>query len=174
VRRSLEGPPVGRGALTGAPIAIAPFENLSGDPTPPFAEYTSGHSGFSAASATVLSVCTGSPLFGAGSVFPAGSSTIEPGATPATDVTLHWRTFADAADEAGLSRRDGGIHFRQADLESRHMGRLIGRQAWDKALEYFTGAGRRVSSALDGQCSLPFEVVHRRAEVFRHDGVRRA
>ena len=108
--------------------------------TPPFAEYTSGHSAFSAASAAVLELFTGSPHFGAAYTFPAGSSTIEPGTTPATDITLKWRTFDDAADEAGLSRRFGGIDFRQGDLESRQMGRAIGRQAWQTALKYFRGS----------------------------------
>jgi hypothetical protein len=107
--------------------------------TPPFPEYTSGHSAFSAASATVLRLVTGSPRFGATYVFPAGGSAIEPGVTPAADVTLHWRTFDDAADEAGISRRYGGIHFQQGDLESRRMGKQIGRQAGRKAVAYFTG-----------------------------------
>jgi hypothetical protein len=106
-------------------------------PTPPFAEYTSGHSAFSAAAATVLRLFTGSPRFDAEFTFKAGTSTIEPGMTPAADVTLRWRTFDDAADEAGLSRRYGGIHFRQGDLESREMGKQIGRQAWQAARAYF-------------------------------------
>ncbi len=106
-------------------------------PTPPFGEYTSGHSSFSAAAATVLRLFTGSDHFDAGFTFRAGSSTIEPGTTPAADVRLHWRTFDEAADEAGLSRRYGGIHFRQGDLESREMGKRIGRQAWRAARAYF-------------------------------------
>lgn len=100
--------------------------------TPAFAEYTSGHSGFSAAAATVLTAFTGSPLFGSSVTIRAGSSTIEPGRTPATDVTLSWPTFDDAAIEAGLSRRLGGIHFESADLASRAMGVSIGRQVWQK------------------------------------------
>jgi VCPO second helical-bundle domain len=108
-------------------------------PTPPFAEYTSGHSAFSAASARVLQIITGSPLLNATTTFTPGSSTIEPGWTPAAEVTLTWRTFGDAADEAGLSRRFGGIHFRQADLESRRMGRQIGERVWHKAQKYFRG-----------------------------------
>jgi membrane-associated phospholipid phosphatase len=105
--------------------------------TPPFAEYTSGHSAFSAASAAVLHLVTGSPNFGATYTFKAGSSTIEPGRTPARDVVLAWPTFDQAADEAGLSRRYGGIHYRQADLESRELGRRIGLQAWERARTYF-------------------------------------
>ena len=68
--------------------------------TPPFAEYVSGHSTFSAAAASVLEV-HGTPVSGASVTLPAGSSPIEPGLVPAEDVTLAWRTFDDAADQAG-------------------------------------------------------------------------
>ena len=60
---------------------------------------------------------------------------------PATDVTLSWATFSDAADEAGISRRYGGIHFEDGDLKGRVMGRQIDAQAWDKAQAYITGQG---------------------------------
>jgi hypothetical protein len=105
--------------------------------TPPFAEYPSGHSGFSAAAAEILRRFTGSDvLFHAVALEP-GSSRIEPGATPARPVTLFWPTFSDAADQAGLSRRDGGIHFRNGDLASRQLGREVGKLVWRKALALF-------------------------------------
>jgi hypothetical protein len=107
--------------------------------TPPFAEYTSGHSAFSAASAAILRAFTGDPHFGASVVFAPGSSTIEPGAVPASSVTLAWGTFEEAADEAGLSRRLGGIHFRNGDLQSREMGKRIGQHVWAKVLGYLAG-----------------------------------
>ncbi|MCC6991601.1 MAG: vanadium-dependent haloperoxidase [Acidobacteria bacterium] len=111
--------------------------------TPAFAEYTSGHSGFSAAAATVLTAYTRSPLFGASYTFKAGTSTVEPGLTPATDITLRWPTFYEAADEAGISRRYGGIHFESGDLASRAMGEAIGRQVWQKVQQLVGGAVRR-------------------------------
>jgi hypothetical protein len=107
--------------------------------TPPFAEYTSGHSCFSAASAEVLRLFTGSARFGASVSFAPGSSTIEPGVTPAERVILRWRTFDDAADEAGFSRRLGGIHFLQADLASRTMGHRIAHKVWLEARRLFEG-----------------------------------
>jgi hypothetical protein len=110
--------------------------------TPPFAEYTSGHSAFSASAAEVLRLFTGHSSFGASVTLPAGSSVIEPGLTPKEDVTLRWRTFDEAADEAGLSRRLGGIHFRQGDLESRAMGKQIGRLAFAKATRLIEGRRR--------------------------------
>ncbi len=107
--------------------------------TPPFAEYTSGHSAFSAAAATVLRLFTGSPRFGATVVVAPGTSAIEPGVTPARPVALSWRTFDDAADEAGLSRRLGGIHFRDGDLASRAMGKAIGRRVFREVLRHLLG-----------------------------------
>jgi hypothetical protein len=108
--------------------------------TPPFAEYPSGHSTFSAAAAEVLRRYTGSDVFGATASIEAGSSRVEPGRVPATDVTLHWDTFSAAADEAGLSRRYGGIHFRQGDLVGRAVGRQIGARVWGLATAYRDGA----------------------------------
>ena len=107
--------------------------------TPPFAEYVSGHSTFSAAAAEVLASFTGSQRFGLSVTVPAGSSMIEPGAVPARPVTLSFRTFADAADEAGRSRRYGGIHFQAGDLDGRELGRRVGANAWAKAGGYFGG-----------------------------------
>jgi hypothetical protein len=108
-------------------------------PTPPFAEYVSGHSTFSAASAEILRSFTGSDRLDAQVTIPAGASVIEPGLVPRTDVTLSWRTFSDAADEAGISRRYGGIHFEEGDLAGRGLGRQIGALVWQKAKVYFDG-----------------------------------
>ncbi|MFZ1805517.1 MAG: vanadium-dependent haloperoxidase [Nitrospira sp.] len=107
--------------------------------TPPFAEYVSGHSIFSGSAARVLKLFTGSDRFGHSVTIPAGQSAVEPGLVPASDLTLRWRTFSDAADEAGISRRFGGIHFVDGDIQARKMGKKIGKQAWRKALTYFHG-----------------------------------
>jgi len=108
-------------------------------PTPPFPEYSSGHSNFSAAGAEILKRATHSDRFGAFVTLPAGSSWVEPGAVPASDITLSWLTFADAAEQAGISRRYGGIHFEQGDLDARSTGRSAARRAWDKASDYWEG-----------------------------------
>ena len=109
-------------------------------PTPPFPEYSSGHSNFSAAGAEILKFFTRSDRFGASVTFPAGSSRVEPGLTPAVDLTLSWATFTDAANQAGLSRRYGGIHFEQGDLDARATGRKAAESCWQKAQRYFNGA----------------------------------
>jgi hypothetical protein len=107
-------------------------------PTPPFSEYVSGHSTFSAAGAEVLKRFTGSDEFGASITITQGDLGIEPG-VPARPVTLSWDTFSAAADEAGISRRYGGIHFEDGDLEGRKLGRAVGALAWAKARGYIEG-----------------------------------
>ena len=105
--------------------------------TPPFAEYFSGHSIFSAAGAETLKLFTKSDDFRHKVVIPAGSSRVEPGIVPAADLVLYWATFTDAADEAGISRRFGGIHFIDGDLVARKFGRIVGQNAWKKSLKHF-------------------------------------
>ena len=116
-------------------------------PTPPFPEYISGHRTFSAAGAEILRRWTDSDIFGASVTFDPGSSAVEPGVTPATPITLYWATLTDAANQAGISRRYGGIHFESADLVGRATGRLVGAQAWEKALRYFREARHDSSAA---------------------------
>lgn len=110
-------------------------------PTPPFPEYISGHSTFSAAGAEVLRLFTGSNEFGGSVNFAAGTSATEPGLVPAQAVTLKWHTFLDAANQAGISRRYGGIHFEASDLAGREVGRLVGAQAYAKAQTYIKPRG---------------------------------
>lgn len=129
------GPNMGTTTIDGA--TWFPYQPTS-FPTPPFGEYTSGHSTFSAAAAEVLRRFTGSDRFGGQAVIKAGSSAVEPG-TPAADVVLSWDTFTAAATEAGMSRRYGGIHFEFADRDGRAGGRQVGAVVWEKARSYIKG-----------------------------------
>jgi hypothetical protein len=105
--------------------------------TPGFPEYVSGHSTFSAAGSLVLSMFFGnSAAFSAKTTFKARTSQIDPG-TPATDVVLSWNTLIDTSDDAGWSRRWGGIHFQTGDQHGRGLGKMVGINAWNKALTYF-------------------------------------
>ena len=79
--------------------------------------------------------------FGVSVTVPAGTSRIEPRTaehpgTPAKDVTLSWPTSSAAANEAGMSRRYGGIHFESGDLHGRSLGAAVGGDAWVKAQSY--------------------------------------
>jgi hypothetical protein len=134
--RAWAGPYQGTQLIDGA--AWFPYQPTT-FPTPPFPEYSSGHSNFSAAGAEILGRFTHNDRFGASATLRAGSSKVEPGAVPASDLTLSWATFSDAADEAGISRRYGGIHFEQGDLDARATGRIAAALAWQKAREYWGG-----------------------------------
>lgn len=107
-------------------------------PTPPFPEFTSGHSGFSMAAAEVLKRFTGSDAFGA-SYTQAVPLRVEPSLAAAVGVTLKWDTFTEAALEAGESRLYGGIHFYEGNIAGLSLGRQVGAQAYEKAFGYWTG-----------------------------------
>lgn len=108
--------------------------------SPAFAGYVSGHSAFSRAAADVLASATGNEFFPGGlftHTVPAGSFIHEEG--PTVDVVLQWATYGDAADEAGESRRYGGIHVAADDIEGRVLGAQVADLAWDAAQDYFGG-----------------------------------
>jgi hypothetical protein len=108
--------------------------------SPAFAGYVSGHSTFSRAAAEVMAAFTGHPFFPGGlheRTVAAGEFLHEEG--PAETITLQWATYADAADQAGISRLFMGIHVAADDLEGRRIGRQCGRDAWALATDYFAG-----------------------------------
>ena len=115
------------------------YQTPGSDPSPPFAEYTSGHSAFSAAGATILELFSGSDAFGADITFAPGESRFEPDFTPQSETTLAWETFADAADEAGLSRLYGGIHFEEGDINGRILGQEVGAAVFETAQFFING-----------------------------------
>ena len=130
----------GKGIVQMDGAAWIPYQE-PGSVTPPFAEYTSGHSGFSAASAQIFTRFAGTDLFKAALsvTIPAGTSSIEPKLVPKDNLTLTFKSFMDAAASAGESRLFGGIHFEQSDVNGRAMGVNVGDTVWDKAATYFNG-----------------------------------
>jgi hypothetical protein len=97
--------------------------------TPPFPEYVSGRSAFSAAAATVLALFYGSDEF----TFTTASDGL-PG------VTREFRSFSAAAAEAAVSRLYGGIHFRSAIEDGLDGGTAIGEWIFT---HYMTPNGNR-------------------------------
>ncbi|MEB2785433.1 vanadium-dependent haloperoxidase [Algoriphagus persicinus] len=89
--------------------------------TPPFPEYTSGHSVISRASAVVL---TG--YFGDNFDFIDSSETYF--GLPERP----FKSFLQASEEAAISRLYGGIHFRDAIEEGIKQGEKIGEMVWSK------------------------------------------
>ncbi|HEX6129397.1 MAG TPA: vanadium-dependent haloperoxidase [Candidatus Limnocylindria bacterium] len=97
-----------------------------GDPlpvtTPPFPEYTSGHSAQSAAAATVLTAQFGALAF--------VDRTHEARGLPPRG----FDSFDAAAAEAAISRLYGGIHFRSAIERGLDQGRCIGQRVLELTL----------------------------------------
>lgn len=85
--------------------------------TPPFPEYPSGHSTQSGAAATVLTA-----FFGENFAFT--DNTHEKDKLP----NRSFKSFWEAAEEAGVSRLYGGIHFRAAIDRGLDQGRCIGEK----------------------------------------------
>jgi hypothetical protein len=83
--------------------------------TPPFPSYTSGHSTFSGAAAAVLTAFLGKDDVAFSSI-----SDAMPG------VRRSFKSFSDAANEAGMSRIYGGIHYSFDNKDGLKLGRAIG------------------------------------------------
>ncbi len=129
----------GKGTQTILASEFLSYQNPDDEASPPFAEYTSGHSAFSTAGAEILKLFTDSDEFGASVSFQPGESRFEPGITPSETVTLHWDTFSEAADESGISRLYGGIHFTEGDLNGRKLGKEVGQVVWEKTQFFING-----------------------------------
>lgn len=134
---------VGQGPQNILATDFLTYQNPNSDPSPPFPEYTSGHSAFSTAGAEILKLFSGSDWYGDSIAFPLGSSRFEPGFTPESSVTLSWDTFTEAANEAGISRLYGGIHFINGDLEGRELGSKVGTAVWQRG-QFFINGGKTV------------------------------
>ena len=92
--------------------------------TPPFPEYTSGHSTFSSAGATVLAA-----FFGTDHIPFTTTSEDVPG------VSRSYASFSEAAAEAGMSRIYGGIHFMSANQQGFLSGARLGQFVMENFLK---------------------------------------
>lgn len=132
--RAWGGPGLGTQSIPGE--AWLPYQPAA-FVTPPFPEFVSGHSTFSAAAAEVLAGFRGDRIALRVTIAD-GSSQIEPG-LPAQALTLAWSSLSEAAAAAGMSRRYGGIHFEQGDLAGRELGRRVGQLVLEKCEGLFGG-----------------------------------
>ena len=106
-------------AEDGNPDTTADADWLPLITTPPFPEYVSGHSTFSAAAAEILSAS-----FGDNYAF-SGQSVGFPG------VTRSFPSFRAAAIEAGRSRVYGGIHYEFSNQAGQQLGRNVATRVMD-------------------------------------------
>jgi hypothetical protein len=111
-------------------------------PTPPFAEYVSGHSTFSSATAEIVKCFFGDGKYEHSITIPIGGSKVEGACVPAPplcDITLSWTTVDELAEQAGMSRLYGGIHFKDGNLQGRELGKKVAVAVWTKACDYLNG-----------------------------------
>jgi len=92
--------------------------------TPPFPEYTSGHSTITAAAATVLT-----KLYGDNRAFQDTSDLRYIG------MQRHFNSFNEAAAEASISRVYGGIHYRNSVNQGAEQGKKVGRLIIEKVMK---------------------------------------
>jgi len=89
-------------------------------PSPPFPEYPSGHSTQSSAAATAMTSLIGPGAFDDSTGLAIGHS------------VRRFESFTAAADEAGISRIYGGIHYPFANIAGRALGRCIGTRVTER------------------------------------------
>lgn len=90
-------------------------EWISFIPTPPFPDYTSGHSTFSGAASKVLEL-----FYGRDDIAFETNSDANP------EIVRSYESFSQAADESGKSRVYGGIHWEYSNQDGLSSGRAIG------------------------------------------------
>ncbi|EDM72831.1 Hemolysin-type calcium-binding region [Roseobacter sp. AzwK-3b] len=117
------------------------YQLPGGEQSPPFAEYTSGHSTFSAAGAAVLQAFTGSDNLDAHITVPPQTSAFDV-ALPGDVYQFQWDTFSEAAIDGGASRIYGGIHFSDGNVDGLSAGATIGADAYALAVDFANGTAQ--------------------------------
>ena len=102
-------------------------------------EYPSGSTCGCYAHAQALRRFTGTDALDWSVSYPAGTSRIEPGVTPARDMTLTFETWTDFASDCGQSRHWGGVHFTAAVEASAAYCSVFGDMAYDYYLSLMDG-----------------------------------
>ena len=97
-------------------------------PTPEFPAYTSGHSTFGAAAAEMLAL-----IIGRDDIAFSGRSPDEVLWPQLRGVERHWTSLSRMADENGMSRIYGGVHWDVDHSAAMKAGKAIARQAFHTA-----------------------------------------
>ena len=121
--------------------AWQPYQN-SAALTPNFPDVNSGHSAYSSAASTFIRNFLGSNVFGKSVTLADNSSRFDPNGFDGqpgtgTAITLSWDYLNGAAEQAGLSRLYGGIHFNDGNWLGQILGTRAGSNASLKAFSLF-------------------------------------
>lgn len=101
-------------------------------PTPPFPAYVSGHSAFSGSAAEVLKL-----WFGTDHVpFQVKAIDLVNWPKQLSGATRSYTNFTTAADENGMSRIYGGVHWQHDNVEGLRMGRAVGKEVFTRFLSH--------------------------------------
>ncbi len=100
-------------------------------PEPDHPEYPSGSTCGCYAHAQALRRFSGADQLNWRISYPAGSSRIEPGLTPAEDMTLTFDTWSDFTEDCGMARHWAGVHFMDAIEASAAYCSAFGDAAYD-------------------------------------------
>ncbi|MFD0688459.1 DUF6851 domain-containing protein [Actinomadura fibrosa] len=107
--------------------------------TPDHPEYPSGSTALCGAHAQAARRFRGTDAMSFSQTYAAGSSQIEPGITPAKDLTLSWSNWSTFDHDCGMSRLWGGAHFRSSIEASRQMSPRIGDLAYEFVQRHVRG-----------------------------------
>ena len=123
--------------------AWQPYQNPAAL-TPNFPDVNSGHSAYSSAASTFIRNFLGSNVFGKSVTLADNSSRFDPNGFDGqpgtgTAITLSWDYLNGAAEQAGLSRLYGGIHFNDGNWLGQILGTRAGSNASLKAFSLFSG-----------------------------------
>ncbi len=94
-------------------------------PTPEFPSYTSGHSTFGGAAAEMIAL-----IHGRDDIAFSGRSPDRVLWPQLQGVTRHWTSLSQMAEENGMSRLYGGVHWSIDNVQGLAAGRAIARQAF--------------------------------------------
>ncbi len=102
-------------------------------------EYPSASAAFCAAHAEIASLLLSSDELHLFIPTMQGSSTVEPGVTPRTNITIGWNTFTEFSDDCGSSRFWSGVHFPDSIPAGQAIGRAVARRAYDFIMNHING-----------------------------------
>ena len=102
----------------------------------PHAEYPSGSSCMCQTFSEIMQVVSGyddiPDFFKPTVLYPAGSSKLEPGITPATDLSVTYSSWSSISTACAQSRLDGGMHFRASIAAGQNLCTGIGPMILNK------------------------------------------